>query len=400
MKRIVFVSFFLLLMLFIGSVSCLVPHSTLPSPEIGQVSHSDKQRVASPVLLSDIDTLVAGNNTFALDMYQNLEGSDNLFFSPYSISLSLAMTYAGARGTTEQQMAKTLHFTLPQEKLHPVFNTLDLELAKRGIGAKGKDDEGFRLNIVNAIWGQEDYHFLQSYLNTLAVNYGTDVKFIDFWRDQDGSREIINNWVSDQTEGRIKDLITFLYPETTLILTNAIYFNAAWQNAFPKEATNVGPFYLPGGTEVRVPMMRQTHQLNYVEGEDFQAVELPYAGRELSMLVMLPKAGQFDSFGENLDYGKVLSIVESLNAQQVQLTMPKFEFTTGSLGLCELLSDMGMPVAFIRPPARRCNCSTEYANFSGMIGNCGQFLWQVFHKAFVSVDESGTEATAASASVL
>ena len=209
-------------------------------PQSSEVLKSDKQRVTSPVVNQpDLAALVDGNNAFAFDLYQTLKDGDNLFYSPYSISLALAMTYAGARGTTEQQMADTLHFTLPQERLHPAFNSLDLELSQRGEGAKGKDDKGFRLNIVNAIWGQKDYKFLTEFLDTLAENYGAGLRVLDFITAPEPSRITINDWVSDQTEDRIKDLIPqgAIDHLTRLVLTNAIYFNAAWQYPFQKNAT-------------------------------------------------------------------------------------------------------------------------------------------------------------------
>jgi len=159
------------------------------------------------------------------------------------------MTYAGARGETERQMADTLLFALPQDRLHPAFNALDLELASRGGAAESKDGEGFRLNIVNAIWGQKGYKFLNEFLDVLAVNYGAGLRLMDFMKAPEESRVTINDWVSDQTEGRIEDLIPqgVIDALTRLVLTNAIYFNAAWLNPFEEEQTQDGPFYLLDG---------------------------------------------------------------------------------------------------------------------------------------------------------
>ena len=203
---------------------------------LGEVLRSGKERVTSPdVPDTDLTRLVEGNSTFAFDLYQALRGEEgNLFYSPYSISIALAMTYAGARGETEQQMAETLKFLLSQEDLHPAFNSLDIELAKRGEGAEGKDEEGFRLNIVNAIWGQKDYAFLDAFLDVLAENYGAGLRLVDFINETEKSRVTINDWVSDQTEGRIEDLIPqgIITILTRLVLTNAIYFNAAWEYPF------------------------------------------------------------------------------------------------------------------------------------------------------------------------
>jgi len=336
-------------------------------------------------------TLVDDNSEFAFDLYQALKDTDgNLFYSPYSISLALAMTYAGSRGETEKQMADTLHFLLPQDRLHPVFNSLDIELTNRGEGAKGKDEEGFRLNAVNAIWGQKDFKFLSEFLDVLAENYGAGLMILDFAKSPEQSRITINEWVSDQTEGRIEDLIPqgAIDVLTRLVLTNAIYFNAAWQFPFKEDATSDGPFYLLDGGEITVPMMRQTESLGYAKGDSYQAVELPYDGQELSMVILLPRASQFEAFESSMDYQKVRGIILDLKNQQIKLTMPKFEFES-EFSLKKALTTMGMPVAF-----------SVNADFSGMTGNLDLSIDEVIHKAFVSVDEAGTEAAAATAVIM
>ena len=275
------------------------------SPGEAEVLKSEKPRITSPnIYEGDIDDLVSDNSAFALDLYQQLRAHDgNLFYSPYSISLALAMTYAGARGETEEQMADALHFGPSQEKLHPSFNSLDIELAKRGEEAKGKDGEGFRLNIVNAIWGQKDYEFLTDFLDTLGENYGAGLRILDFIQAPEESRIIINDWVSEQTEDIIEDLIPqgMINSLTRLVLTNAIYFNAAWAFPFNASATSDGIFHLINGDEVTVPMMKQTESFGYAEGEDYQAVELPYDVNELSMVILLPESGEFSTFESSLD---------------------------------------------------------------------------------------------------
>ena len=358
----------------------------------GQVLQSDKPRDTSPeVDKTDLATAVDSNNAFAFDLYQTLrQTGTNLFYSPYSISEALAMTYAGARGETEKDMAEALNFTLSQDRLHPVFNSLDLQLKQRGQGAKGKDEEGFRLHVVNAIWGQKDYEFLVQFLDVLAQNYGAGLRILDFINETEQSRVTINKWVSDQTEERIKDLV----PEgvidqlTRLVLTNAIYFNAAWQYPFNKDTTSDGLFHLMSDIEVTVPMMQQTESFRYAEGDGYQAVELPYDGQELSMVILLPKAGQFNTFEELLDAESVEAIIGNLEMHEVALTMPKFEYES-SFGLKEALSTLGMRVAFAGD-----------ADFSGMNGKRDLLIQDVLHKAFVSVDEAGTEAAAATAVIV
>ena len=378
--------FVLIAIMLFGLVACTQPVS-------GGVLQSDKERLTSPVATqAGLATLVDGNSAFTFDLYQALrETGGNLFYSPYSISLALAMTYAGARGETEEQMANTLHFDLPQNQLHSAFNSLDLELGRRGQGAKGKDGEGFRLHIVNAIWGQKDYEFLSEFLDLLAENYGAGLRILDFMKALEQSRITINNWVSDQTESRIEDLIPqgVLNPATVLVLTNAIYFNAAWQYPFEENMTNNGPFYLLDGNNITVPMMRQTEGFGYAEDDDYQAVELPYDGRELSMVILLPQAGQFEAFEDKLDSQLVADIIETLEYRQVALTMPKFTYEAKFM-MKELLSEMGMRDAFL----------PGIADFSGINGGRSLFIDEVIHQAFVEVDEAGTEAAAATAVIV
>jgi serpin B len=351
-----------------------------------QVVQSKVQRETAPnVVPADLDELVAGNSAFAFDLYQALREEDgNLFYSPYSISVALAMTYAGARNETERQMAETLHYTLAQDRLHPAFNALDLELAGRG----GDD---FKLHIANALWGQTGYSFLAEFLDALAENYGAGLRLLDFESAPEPSRETINDWVSEQTEDRIQDLIPQggITRDTRLVLANAIYFDADWMYPFAESRTHDATFHTLDGGQVTVPMMAMTESptLAYAQGERYQAVELPYKGGEMSMVILVPDAGQFGAFGTALDAGLVEAILDSLEPKQVALTMPKFNYDS-DFKLAETLAEMGMPDAF------------GPADFSGMDGTRNLFIGDVFHKAFVSVDEAGTEAAAATAVVM
>jgi serpin B len=372
------------IVLLCGLAACAQPAS-------GDVMRSDKPRAGAAAAGADLAELVNGNNAFALALYHVLSGGDgNLFFSPYSISQALAMTYAGARGDTEKQMGAAMHYTLGQDRLHPAFNSLDLTLGSRGQGAKGKDGQGFRLNIVNAIWGQAGYSFLQDYLDLLAQDYGAGLRVLDFKRDPEAGRRIINAWVEKQTEQRIKDLVPAgaIDPLTRLVLTNAIYFNAAWAEAFRKDLTSPAAFHLLDGTSVDVPMMRQTERLGYAAGDGFQAVSLPYDGRQLEMLVLLPDRGKFGRFESSLDSAGVASIVNDLKPQQVALGLPRFKLES-EFSLGKALASMGMPLAF-----------SSKADFSGMTGNLDLSISEVVHKSFVDVDEAGTEAAAATAVIM
>jgi serpin B len=350
---------------------------------------SDKPRITSPaVSQTDEATLVAGNDAFAFDVYKYLRAGDgNIFFSPYSLSEVLAMTYGGARGNTEKEMAAALEFQLPQNKLHLAFDALDLALASRGQGAKGKDQQPFRLHVVNAIWGQTGFDFLPSYLELLAENYGSGLRILDFQKNPESSRVAINNWVAQQTEQKIKDLIPegSITDMTRLVLTNAIYFNAAWLNQFDKNSTKPGDFTLKNGSKVSVPMMHEQESFNYGSGDGYQVVELPYDGNELSMVILLPDQGKFDSFEASLTGQSVTGIIQGMKSRTVQLSMPKFT-TEQSFGLKSALTSLGMKDAF----------APGLADFSGMDGKKDLYIQDVVHKAFIAVDEAGTEAAAAS----
>jgi serpin B len=370
----------LAIILLVGVIGCAQPASA-------EVLKSDKPHITSPVVgASDMAALAAGNGEFAFDLYQLLKEEDgNIFYSPYSISLALAMTYGGAKGYTAAQMADTMHYLLSQSALHPAFNNLGIELAKRGANAKGKDDKGFRLNIVNAIWGQKDYKFLADYLDLLAENYGAGLRVLDFIKDSDKSREVINKWVSDQTEGRIKDLLPegSINPLTRLVLTNAIYFNAAWQSQFRKEMTADGAFHLVTGSDVTVPMMKQSQTFGYAKTGDIIAVELPYDGGELSMVILTNGSGSFSDFQAKLDYTAVKAVLDSLKKTRVDISMPKFGIES-EFGLKETLQKMGMVKPF-----------QDTADFTGISQESDLHIDDVVHKAFVAVDEAGTEAAAA-----
>ncbi len=350
---------------------------------------SSRDRITSPeVNKTDLENLSDGNNTFALDLYQALKDSkDNLFYSPYSISSALAMTYAGARGETEKQIADTLHFTLPQDKLHSAFNSVSLALTSRGQETEVQDKKGFILKNTNALWGQKGYKFLPSFLDVLAENYGAGLKTLDFLHATEESRLTINNWVSEQTEKRIQDLLPqgSIMPQTRLVLTNAVYFKANWFYQFDGKNTGDGQFNLLSDSKITVPMMKQTEHFNYTDGIGYQAIELPYRGQKLSMVILLPNQGRFAAFEDSLKYSQLQKIIGNLESKRVALTMPKFNFTS-DFKLGQTLAAMGMPIAF-----------SGDADFSGMTE--GEELWisDVIHKAFVAVDENGTEAAAATA---
>jgi serpin B len=365
-----------------------------PAPAQAGELRSELQRESSPSVEDTVlEALVAGNSAFSLDLYRVLsEKYDNLFFSPYSISLALAMTYGGARGDTELEIAQTLHFDLPQAQLHSAFNALDLELERRAepIVLPDGEQEGFKLNIANSIWGQVDYSFLAEYLDLLALNYGAGMRVVDFVQEVEAARQEINGWVSDETEGLIEDLIPegALDEATRLVLANAIYFNAAWAVAFNEEATTDSPFTLLDGGQVQVPMMHQTESMGFAEGDGYQIVERAYVGGSMAMDIILPAQGRFEAIESALDAEWLEEALAGLQRGKIDLSMPRFEFES-EVGLSQVLADMGMPTAF-----------GNEADFSGMDGTRALFISDVLHKAFVSVDEKGTEAAAATAVIM
>ena len=373
------------------------------------VAQSTAPRVASPSAPpADIAEFVAGNSQFAFDLYRELRDPEsNTFYSPFSISEALAMAYAGARGNTEAQMAETLHYTLPQSRLHPAANALDLELAQRGAGAKepapstssgqalsppkGQDDQPFRLKIANSVWGQTGYQFVPDYLDTLAKNYDAGLRLTDFQKAPEPAREVINGWVKEQTEGKVVDLLPkgSITDLTRLVLANAVYFNAAWKNPFDGASTQLGQFTLLDGSQVSVSMMRKLLALPHAQGQGYQAVEIPYDGDEVSMLIILPEAGSFEQFEEALTADQASRIVRELRPKQVQLSLPKFTFES-TFSLAEVLAAMGMPDAM----------DPDRADFSGISGQRDLYISDVVHKAIVAVNEKGTEAAAATGVVV
>ncbi|AKT37591.1 serpin family protein [Chondromyces crocatus] len=358
----------------------------------GCVVSSELKRDTSPAVApADLKAAADGNRAFAFDLYQQLrEESGNLFYSPHSISSALAMTWAGARAQTEQDMAAALHFTLPQAQLHPAFNAIDLALESRGKGAQGSDGKGFRLTVANALWGQINFPFEADFLDVLARNYGAGMHVVDFVEQPTEATDLINGWVDHRTEGKIKKLLTpqNIRPNTRLVLTNAIYFNAAWATPFEPSQTQDGPFVTQAGAQVTVPMMHGYLQVPYGEGAGFKAVELPYDGHELSMVLVLPD--NLDAFEQGLDAARVDGVVGALGTRLVDTKMPRFKFES-RFSMVDPLAKLGMGIAF--------GFDGE-PDFSGINGTGGLAIDEVVHQAFVGVNEAGTEAAAATAVIV
>ena len=282
-------------------------------------------------------------------------------------------------------MAATLHFSKEQEKLHPAFG----QLIKQ-INGDGKP-RGYELNTANALWLQKDYHFLPDFLKLTQTNYGAGLREVDFIDDaeREQTRQLINGWVEKQTKDKIKELLKrgVLDDRTRLVLTNAIYFKGKWNSAFKKEASRDEPFFLAADKKTNTPMMHQQAVFAYTATDNLRVLEMAYEGKDLSMVVLLPnKVDGLAELEKSLTAENLRTWIGKLGKSEVEVTLPKFQMTS-EFQLNKALSDMGMKDAFI----------DGKANFRGMSSSRDLFIAAVIHKAFVDVNEEGTEAAAATA---
>jgi serpin B len=369
-----------------------------PPDESLQVRSELARDTAPAATVEEVDALVAGSRDFGMDLYHRLaaaqEEPGNLACSPYSLSVAMAMTWAGARGDTEREIGEVMGFTLPQAEQHRAFNWLDLELASREAEAPEAAEVPFSLSLASSAWAQRGFPFEADYLDVLAVNYDAGLYVTDFASDPEAARSDINAWTSDRTAARIPEVLPegALDANTKLVLVNAIYFAAEWLQKFPDEYTADGAFHALDGGELVVPMMHNSLYAQAVEGSTYQALSLPYQGEELDMVIVLPAEGAFASFEASLDgagLGTILDALAEAERTTVEVAMPSFDVSGDPIPLVDVLSDMGMPDAFV----------PGTADFSG-IAQRPMWIDNVYHRAFVKVDERGTEAAAASAVVI
>jgi serpin B len=355
------------------------------------VLKSDVPRDTAPDAdAATIDAYVAANADFATNLYQELinTADGNVFFSPHSINVALMMTYAGARGNTALQFADLLRFDAANTAIHDTLNALDLHLSALGTG----DPDEFRLSVVNATWGQDGFAFENAFLDILATSYGAGLNILDFLTDPEAARGIINTWVEDQTEGRIEDLLPqgSVTSDTRLVLTNAIYFKADWEHQFSDQMTHDADFTRLDGTTVTVDMMGQEEiEVPYFANADFQMVELPYRGLDTSMVILLSADGYFDAVESEIAGAFLNGFVDQMTEQAVMVHLPKFSFSF-DVSLKAPLAAIGLTDAF--DPA--------LADLTGMNPTADLYIQDVVHKAFVSVDEDGTEAAAATGVII
>ena len=333
----------------------------------------------------EVGAVVQGNRLFAHDLYGQLAGQEgNLFFSPYSISTALGMTYAGARGQTETEMTAVLHFPLSQDRFHPAMGGLISSI-------NSPERTGYTLRVANRLWGQQGTDFEPYFLDTTRQYYGAGLAEVDYKFHTEDARQTINRWVEDQTEQKIRNLIPegVLSRNTRLVLTNAIYFLGDWKHSFNESATRDRSFHLDATETVSVPTMRQTSRFRYMETDDFQLLDLPYENDDLSMLLLLPRERDgLSSFEASFSDELLQESIDQMRYVDVSVTLPKFMMTQ-DFELKDTLVEMGMASPF-----------ADAADFSGISSESELKISKVIHKAFIQVDEQGTEAAAATAVIV
>jgi serpin B len=348
---------------------------TMPSAALREV-----WRVELP---ADVAAVSQANNRFACDLYGELRAGDgNLFFSPLSISTALAMTYAGATGQNEAEMAAALHLSLPQDKLHASYGDLQQGLRR------DEQISGFSLVVANRLWGQQEYRFKPDFLDTTRTHYGAELTAVDF-RQPEQSATAINAWVEQQTRNKIKNLVSpaAIEPLTRLILTNAVYFKADWTEPFQVELTKPGAFHLLSGDTIEVPLMHKWDEFRFRHADGFRALEMPYGQGQLSMLLLLPDAADgLAAFEAQLTADNVDRWLREMQPDNVEVALPRFKIES-SFSLKDTLARLGMVRAF----------EPHSDNFLGITEETPQWLIDVVHKAYVDVNEQGTEAAAATA---
>lgn len=354
----------------------------------------------------DMDTLAADLLSFTLDFYHQAVSHENgknsnVFFSAYSIENALAMTWAGAKNSTADQMADSMHITLEPDIFHSCLNALNIDLNSRD-DQKPVTGDAFQFNLVNAVWTRIGYPLLPSFLDILKQNYNAGVRQVDFFNEPHACRQLINRWVEDQTHDRIKDLLpeNAIQASTALVLTNAVYFNASWFFPFDEKLTAAGNFTGLDGAITTARMMTRNMNVPYYQGRTFDVVDLPYVSamfdeyqypEEMSMLIIIPEQGQFQSVEAGVDTDFIDGILSALSFGEVDLRLPTFEFEF-EIPCRDIMENLGMIDAFI----------PGTADFTGLVDPHESEPWidEIYHKAFVKVDEEGTEAAAATAVVM
>jgi serpin B len=334
--------------------------------------------------------LADANNRFALELYAELSAKPgNLFFSPYSIHEALSMSFAGARARTAAQMARVLRLPEPADATHDAYAALRQRILQDN---RAGDRKLYELVVANAMFGQKDYPFHEPFRRIVLERYGAGLFPVDFVRDTEGARLQINDWVARQTSDRIQDLLArgTITDLTRLVLANAIYFKGGWESEFPSSATREQPFHLARDKTISVPMMRQQQRFGYAETDTLQALELRYSGGGLSMIVLLPRAiDGLAALEQTLTADALEALRERMNPRETEVFVPRFRFSS-EFHLNDKLQALGMTDAF----------DPDRADLSGIATVERLYISAVVHKAFVDVNEEGTEAAAATGVVV
>jgi serpin B len=373
------------------------------------------KRLASALLLSlaasataaTPETAAQAVNAFGLDLHQQMPKTGNVCLSPYSIQSALGMTYLGASGVTQEEMARVLHLPKDKEALGESFAALSATLmeaqensAKQVAQSKkyGGPSEALKLHVANRLFGQKGYEFRETFLSGVKSHFGAPMELMNFIKDHEGEREEINHWVEKQTQKRIRDLIPEAghSADTRLVLVNALYFKAAWSDDFNEQATAPQPFHANGAkSTVQVPMMGKQQHMQYLNGSGFQAVTLPYAGNDLHFLLIVPDDINGVSDVEKKLTPETLLACAKAEYREVVLNLPKFKITPPTVPLGEVLQKMGMTTAFDKPQG-----SADFDAMAPKKPDDYLCISEVFHKTFLELDEKGTEAASATAVVM
>ncbi|WP_156673260.1 serpin family protein [Mycobacterium sp. E3251] len=378
---------------FASAVGCASEHNrgaSTPGPTPASVTHSNLPYDNTPdVAPAQEQSFVNATNGFGLDLFRRMSAASekNLVFSPLSLSVALSMVYAGAAGDTAAEMKAALRDPFGNDTYHRAMNQLLRELRSRNRTAISADDpRSIELAMVDGVWLQRGMSVRAPFLDILATQYDAGVHLADFKGNPDGQRVALNSFASDATKGQIKDLIPpgVIDESTRAVLLNAAYLKASWDRPFPTELTADGSFRLTPQATVTVPMMHKASSLRHAAGSNFQAVELPYVGDDLKMLVVVPTEGQLQAVRNSIDdaWFRNLSFVQG----PVSLTLPKFRISWGPEEFKETLAAVGMPRVF----------DQNRADFSNITTDEKLYIPRVLQKAFVGIDEFGTEAAAVS----
>ena len=375
--------------LWLSAILAVASSACEDSCSVTPIARSARPRVVDPVVSSDdAEAQQIGNSAFAIDAYKEMAGElpgHNVFFSPHSISVDVAMLFAGARGQTADEIARAMHFALPPERLHPAFNALNLQLARSAT-------QGVTLRVADSFWAQMGLPVEPSFLDVIGQHYDAGVRMLDFTGDPSGSRKRINGWVEAETEKRISEFLPkdAINRQTTFVLVNAVYWRGLWEKPFEVEATQSGVFVRNDGSGAFVPMMRDLDcEPGVLQTASCDVVEIPYKGGEFAMDIIMPKKGTFASFESAFDLATLDSLLTGVVKTRIQFSMPKFTIHAPIFDMKRMLRALGVRQAF----------DPSAADLTGIarLSPVRLFLAKAYHNAYLEIDEQGTVAAAASA---